>query len=119
MGLVIDVYALYFVALGSAMMNDSSCSNDYYGPHTCTDQRSAGQTMRNVGLVMLIPGTVAAVVGGGMMLANWRTGVTQSSSESQAAKPLDAFKRTAEFKGPDAAAPTAPGFMTPIFSGKF
>jgi hypothetical protein len=119
MGLVIDVYALYFVALGAAMMSQP-CSTDYYGTHSCGDDRSAGQGLRNVGLVMLIPGTVAAIVGGGMMLANWRTGITQSSSESAtASKPLDAFKRSAEFRGPQAAAPGAPGFFTPIFSAKF
>jgi hypothetical protein len=119
MGLVIDLYALYFVALGSAMMHESCTSNNdgYYYSNNCSADRGAGGSMRNVGLVMLIPGTVAAVVGGGMMLANWRTGITQTSGTSEAkAKPLDAFKRSAEFRGPTT---ETPALFVPLAAGRF
>jgi hypothetical protein len=123
LGLVIDAYSLYLVFLGSAMMH-TSCSSDSYGTaHSCSDSRGAGESLRNVGLVMLIPGTVAAVVGGGMMLANWRSSVSQSTTSSGSAaqaspKPLDAFRRTAEWTAPATPAAGVP-FYVPLAAGRF
>jgi hypothetical protein len=120
MGLVIDGYGLYIALLG-ALMSNSSCYPSDYSTRSCDSSRSAGQTMRNVGLVMLIPGTAAAIVGGAMMVGNWRTGITQSEGTERAAKarPLDAFTRTAEVRPPEPLIGGAPTIWVPLASGKF
>lgn len=124
LGLVLDGYGLYLALVGSLVANQS-CSGLYSGnAHSCDSSRATGSTIRGVGLVMLIPGTAAAIIGGAMMVKNWRTGLSQSnereSAQDQApqARPLDAFKRTAELRASDPI-PAAPTLWMPLASGTF
>ncbi len=120
MGLVIDVYALYIALFGSMLENACHPGDSYY-PRSCSTS-SSGTTLRNVGLIMLIPGPAAAIVGGAMMFANWRTGIRQTPGDGQSAgaKTLDAFKRSGEWKARDTTAPDAlPALWVPLASGKF
>jgi hypothetical protein len=121
MGLVIDAYAAYIIALGAAL-HGAACG-PYQTTGDCQSSRDTGGTVRNVGLVMLIPGTAAAVIGGAMMWSNWRTKVVQGGTEGlpAAAPPrLDAFVRTPENAGATRAwAPEAPSMFVPLASGRF
>lgn len=121
LGLVLDGYGLYIALLGSLVANQT-CGGLYSGsPQSCESSRARGATIRNVGLVMLIPGTAAAIIGGAMMARNFRSGVSQSEAGADApSRPLDAFTRTPEAKALVPAGVDGPATVwTPLFSGTF
>jgi hypothetical protein len=123
LGLVVDFYGAYIGLLGALLANQRCATNTGFNDYDqmCASQHQSGIVMRNVGLVMLIPGTAAAIIGGAMMAQNWKTGLTQSTEtarEPQAARPLDAFKRTAETRATDPI-PAAPTLWVPLASGTF
>jgi hypothetical protein len=103
------------MALGSAF--SSTCGAD---AAQCPSGRDPGAGLRRVGLIMLIPGTAAAIVGGAMMLANWRTRIEQGGTEAPASPSIDIWKRSPEARvTPDLAPTSAPALYTPILSGRF
>jgi hypothetical protein len=114
-GLVVGYIGLIVGLVGSAAKSvDQSTGATTTSQNNASDVAGVGWTMFGVGVAAAIGGLV-------LLIANWKTGVSQDiSSQTGSIAPSDAWKRLPTWKeaGPEQRAmPTAVGI--PVFSGTF